>query len=349
MTRFSARRAVFTVSKDANPEWRPEDVADNRIRYMTGQWERTDDEYVHFQGYAEFKNKMGSRRAIQDALGFKGYCEIANGSAEQCIEYVSKTDAEGKGNRMEGTEPFVMGVRACPAGSGSKRTDLDEIRGLLDSGSSIKDIQRAHFGTWCRNYKSFQLYKDGIDEDAVPDFRPVDVQVFWGESGASKSRRAMEKALQDHGSYYRPVINAQGQLWFNKYEGQKVLIIDDFYGAIKFSFMLRLLDGYKLEIERKGNTAWAQWDAIYLTSNTHPREWWSSYQSIPDESRLGFIRRITKIEHMLRKGALKRKAGEWVTQTEVTLEDDTFVETEEPAAKRWKAIGLFGYSSAGVS
>jgi len=45
----------------------------------------------------------------------------------------------------------------------------------------------------------------------------------------------------------------EGQLWFDCYENQEVLLLDDFYGNIRYSYMLNLLDRYTIRLPVKGS------------------------------------------------------------------------------------------------
>lgn len=66
------------------------------------------------------------------------------------------------------------------------------------------------------------------------------------------------------------------------------MIIDDFYGWIKYSTLLRLLDRYPMRVEYKGGQANFLAKTIIFTSNRHPSEWYKM-----DNSAL--MRRITEI------------------------------------------------------
>ena len=52
------------------------------------------------------------------------------------------------------------------------------------------------------------------------------------------------------------------------------MVLDDFYGWIKFDEMLRLLDRYPLLVETKGGTTHFTSRFIHITSNKHPSSWY---------------------------------------------------------------------------
>lgn len=81
-------------------------------------------------------------------------------------------------------------------------------------------------------------------------------------------------------------------LWFDGYDGQSVLIIDDFSGWIKYRFLLRLLDGYQVRLEVKGSHTWAAWTEVYITSNVPPEGWYE--RGAPPE----LLRRLDEIVYV---------------------------------------------------
>jgi hypothetical protein len=71
---------------------------------------------------------------------------------------------------------------------------------------------------------------------------------------------------------------------FNGYDGEKVLLIDDFNGWIKYT--LRILDGYPLRLNIKNGVTWARFDRVYITSNAKPANFYKR------EIKKNFKRRI---------------------------------------------------------
>ena len=67
--------------------------------------------------------------------------------------------------------------------------------------------------------------------------KPV-IKIFWGATGTGKTR----KAYQIDPNLYKVPIHEGQTTWFDGYEGQETILLDEFYGGIKYSFMLRLFD-----------------------------------------------------------------------------------------------------------
>ena len=66
------------------------------------------------------------------------------------------------------------------------------------------------------------------------------VEVYWGVSGGGKSHKAM---TENPDAYV--LDRCDGTLFFDGYDGQKVLIIEEFDGWINFEVLKRILDKWK--------------------------------------------------------------------------------------------------------
>ena len=90
------------------------------------------------------------------------------------------------------------------------------------------------------------------------------VYLLWGTSGAGKTRYV-------HDMWGEEVYTLAGQkpLWFDGYDGQKVLLIDEFEGVEEFgrSNLLKCLDIYPYYAPVKGGFVCAQWEKVYITGN----------------------------------------------------------------------------------
>lgn len=113
--------------------------------------------------------------------------------------------------------------------------------------------------------------------------------VFYGESGAGKSRAAYDLA-QKNGSYY---YKTRGD-WWDNYTGQETIIVDDFYGWIRLDEFLRICDRYPLQVPIKGGFVEFLGKHIIFTSNKEPLEWYST-DILSGELRNAFLRRLDKI------------------------------------------------------
>lgn len=150
------------------------------------------------------------------------------------------------------------------------RTD---IRRTLASVSSYEELVLEHpdCAAKCRNVALdyFRLRRRGNHRGTAP-------KVLWiyGATGTGKSRLAVEFSKKIAGDDY--FIHAPGNLkWWDGYEGQQVVIVDDFRRSHLreiggFSYLLRILDRYDCEVEVKGSTRCAEWECVIITCPRDP-------------------------------------------------------------------------------
>lgn len=245
------------------------------MRYIIYQLEAGS--HLHVQGYVQFKKqyRLGTAQA---KIHPTAHMEVARGSPSQNVKYCSKHDETYCAGPWSYGEVQVQG----------QRNDLMEVCEEIKSGVSLCDIAESHSETYVRNYRGLQQL--ALRTSKSPKWRNVITTVIWGRTGTGKTRTAFESCDDP---YF--VLLCDNAKWWDGYEGQETVIFDDFYGQVKPDFMLRLLDGYPCQLSIKGSFTWAKWTRVYITSNSHPCDW---YPSIPQEARDAIMRRISEVIHM---------------------------------------------------
>lgn len=115
------------------------------------------------------------------------------------------------------------------------------------------------------------------EEEMRQKHRKMLVTVIYGTGGLGKSRWAREEAKKniEDGRIYT-LMNPQGHtVWWDGYDGQQALLMDDFNGYLLPHHLFRILDIYALQIPVKGGHSWANWNYVYITANKPPSEWYS--------------------------------------------------------------------------
>lgn len=226
----------------------------------------------HLQMYLETSGKM-SLSSMKKIPGLsRAHLEKANGSLEQNRAYCTKEDRE----------PFVEGI---PMKQG-KRSDLVEIQDLLDSGVTCDEIADSHFSKWVVYRKSFIAYA----ARSIPDRSwKTHVSVLWGTTGTGKTRFVHDQIMDS--TFWQP----GDYKWFDGYNGQDIVLFDDYRGEYDLPMLLRLLDRYPLSLPVKGGfTKWCP-KKIYITSNQKPMFW---YPEAPMVSVNAMLRRVDYIEEV---------------------------------------------------
>lgn len=151
------------------------------------------------------------------------------------------------------------------------RNDIAGMYAMVRAGKRERDIAEDMPLVHGKYFRAHDRYRALVDRDETKEFRIVEVNVLWGEAGTGKTR----KAVEDSDDYYILNAPAGNQLWWDGYQGESTLIIDDFYGWVKYSTLLRILDGYQLRLAVKGSFTYAKWTTVYITSNKHWKDWYA--------------------------------------------------------------------------
>jgi len=268
MTSCRALAWCFTLNNPSKEEL-DLPLAWEGTKYLVFQLEEGDSGTPHIQGYVSFTKRCSL--STLKALFPRAHWEVAKGSADQNKKYCTKEP------RLAG--PFEMGKAPAPG----KRNDLDEVKASLDGGMSILDLTDQYFASCAKNLRFFERYKM---LHTPPRCEKTKCRVLWGPTGTGKSHTAN---TEYPGAYWKCHGN-----WWDGYCGQETVVIDEFYGWLSYSFMLRLLDKYPLIVETKGGHVSFTSAMVVITSNKHPKDWYDPITCpyAPLERRLESITQI---------------------------------------------------------
>lgn len=235
----------------------------------------------HLQGYVEYSDKVVLSTS-QRRLGLGSIRHDArNGTAIQASDYCKKDDN------------FVEHGELSPPEQG-KRNDLLIFKKAVMDGefTTWRDIMMddrfinviANKRTWAREI--WDIYQ----ADNVPTKRNICTTVYWGATGTGKTH----KVMTENQNVFSWNANAMRGSWTG-YDGQKTLLIDEFYGQVKVSDMLKILDGWKNQVHVNYSYTYLNFDKIFITSNKHPEDWYSGWENIPVEVKKAFFDRLGEI------------------------------------------------------
>lgn len=263
---------VFTIN---NPVAPPVFNAD-KVEYAVYQKEVGESGTPHYQGYVEFKDKIKRSNASKQIP--HAYLAPREGSQQQARDYCMSTGAHANKPRLEG--PFEFGIFK-PTSQG-QRNDLLVLReDLLAKTLTPQEIVDKHFVSYMKYKNNIQWYKNTY----LPERRnwPMEITLYIGPKGTGKSR-----ACND--AYPDAFWKNKGK-WWDGYNNQETVIMDDYYGWLPFDDLFRLLDRYPLWIEQKGSSIPFLSKRILLTSNRPPWKWYNN----PNCDMPALFRRINKV------------------------------------------------------
>ncbi len=256
-----SRNWVFT---DNNPEQDEPEWPDH-VKYAIWQKERGVNGTEHLQGYVELKNS--SPIATLKAILPRAHWEIRRGSQQQAMDYASKEDT-----RIGG--PWTFGILTVNAQG--TRNDLLALKQALDEGTSMKQIAQDHFVTMNKAHKWAYLYRSLTmgERDWI-----TRVYILIGPSGCGKTTFCKRNCKD---AYWKLQHSGNNE-WWDGYDGQRDVVLDEFYGWIKWNTLLRLIDASPLRVEIKGGSTQFLARRLFITSNRDIDAW---YPNIVDKSAL---------------------------------------------------------------
>lgn len=235
----------------------------------------------HIQGYLESLRslKPGSVKLLLGRAD--AHLEIRKGSRAQARDYCRKIDSRVSG-------PWEYGLWR-EAGQG-RRTDVAELKDVIDSTGSILACFEHDFGATVRMHRGLEKYLTLTQQAARAQYRTLTVIWIWGPTRTGKTRHVYESSSA--GNVYPLTIREP--LWFDGYENQETLLLDDFCDSkLPLHQLLVLLDGHPTTVQVKGGMTWAGWTKVFITTNRHPNEFYPG--GTPERNAL--TARISKIGH----------------------------------------------------
>ncbi len=317
------RKWCFTVNADAiGFNARLEQVYtqhDNVINYICGQLERATTGQIHFQGYCQLKRTQ-RLSWMQNNVNLGAHYEPQRGTNIQARDYCHKEETQHDNFKEFGT--FCEGQ--------GKRTDLVSFRDAILSGSKKIDLLDTHLPEMARYPKFYSMVRALKRPTRTSD---LIVRLNYGATGLGKSRFAYDNYSED--LYVIPITSST--LWFDGYDLQSTVLLDDFAGAaskVSLNYTLRLLDRYPQQIPVKGAFTWWMPNLIIITTNIHPRNWYKW------EGREGqykaLLRRITEVWwYRLGTGPLRligEDRGDFDTQSMLNINDRLISANREEAS-----------------
>jgi len=240
---------------------------DDIIRYVCfGQETCPKTKRKHQQGWIQFVNKKTLGGVKRIFASRQIHLEPCYGSESENDKYCQKD------NRYTCLGQYVLQ---------GQRTDLEDIKKRLDNQDSMYSISNAHFGDFLRYHSGLYKYAQLVAKERTKKFRNVEVIFYSGKTGTGKTITAMREATFK--------IEGDSLDWWDGYENDKIICIDEYSNQIPVTRLLNILDGYQLRLPIKGGFTYANWNKIYVTTNLTKEE---LHPFAKDEHQRALIRRI---------------------------------------------------------
>jgi hypothetical protein len=262
-----------------------EDIKLWDVQYLVFQEEIGEQGTPHLQGFVQFhkRKQLSGLKKLNKRISWRPMFKDSTPQANR--KYCTKEDTRAG-------QMFEKGTMVTQGQS----TDLKEYTDSILSGMDEMSIIENHLNNYCKYPRVYDRLKKIRDKASTKDWRTLEVIVRYGPAGAGKTRHVVES----YDSVYK-LTEQNGKIWFDGYEGEDVLLIDDFYGWIPYNVLLSILDGYQLRLEFKGGYTYARWTKVFITSNNHPSTWY-------DRDTQALDRRIKQIQFIEKNSGVNKNA-----------------------------------------
>jgi len=286
MSRF--RHYVFTLNNytPENVESINTLVARGKAKHLCYQPEIGEQGTKHLQGAISFadaisllqaKARIGGEPHLEPAKDYPAACTY-------CRKEATRDPAAGFAFTEHGQAPKGQG----------NRSDWDAIKDACKAGATLEELVELDAGLFGRHSNGV-LKMQSIYKKPRASTDPPTVLWFWGPTGSGKSRAA-------HDTYPDAYYKMPGNKWWDGYEQQDCVIVDDYRRDFcTFSELLRLLDRYPHRVEMKGASVQFKSTTIIITTPKDPRSTWEG-RSEEDLEQL--LRRITEVREFKAPGPI---------------------------------------------
>ena len=240
------------------------------------------------------------------------HIDRANGTVQDNRAYIRKegkwADTNKSETRVEGT---FKEFGELPDEASEKSPKYAKLLQCVKEGMSNKEILAID--------PSFAFHLEHIDklrqdiqfEKYLTENRFIKVHYLWGDSGTGKTRSIFEKhpAEEICRITHYP---ARGNVQFDAYKGQSVLVFEEFHSEIPISMMLNLLDIYPLMLPARYHDRIACYLTVYITSNIPLEAQYKDIHKDKLETWKAFLRRIHTVTEFRKDGTIREVPHEKV-------------------------------------
>ena len=227
------------------------------------------------------------------------HIENAHGTSVENRDYIAKAgkweNDEKHGTKIDGTFEEWGDL---PRERQGARSDLEDIFMMLQCGASNAEIAAAYPDHYMRMDTNIERIRQKLKATENRDkWRDLETIYICGETGVGKTRYVMDKygysdvyAVND---YKHP---------FDGYNGEFVILFDEYNSGISIQKMNNYLDGYPLSLPARYSNKVACYERVFIISNLDLREQYRHEQDSQSDVWNAFVRRIHKVLHFLPDG-----------------------------------------------
>lgn len=252
----------------------------------------------HTHVYLVFENAV-MFSTIQKRF-YGAHIEPAKGTNQQNRDYVRKegkwADSEKEDTNLP--ETFEESGELPPDPERQQKYSEAVLTMLQDGATNAEIIQE--LPTAINHLPNIDRARQTLlEEKFKAKWRTLEVYYIWGKTGVGKTRSVMEQ--YGYENVYRVTNYAHP---FDQYQGQDVILFDEFRSSLPLSDMLTYLDGYPVMLPCRYADKVACFTKVYVVSNLDFDEQYPILQLEQPASWAAFRRRFKDIVQKLPDGPL---------------------------------------------
>ncbi len=220
------------------------------------------------------------------------HIETAHGSSAENRDYIRKEGKYLDSDKKDTNIPETFeewGI--LPQDKATKNESVSEqVLEMVKNGCSNVDIITT-FPSYCTKVNHLNTLRQEILNDKYSkEDRNITVTYIFGDTGSGKTRFVMNS--YDYIDIYK-VSNYEHP--FDSYNGQKVLLLDEFRSGFPISDLLQYLDRYPCRLPARYTDKVACYTEVYIISNEDLSEQYINIQNDKPESYQALLRRMNKV------------------------------------------------------
>lgn len=259
----------------------------------------------HLQCYVEFKHSVRAstlRRALpglhyENRQGTPkvaaGYCKKGTDAPEIDVDpEFPEQQGVGWDHFFDHPSPTWRGAEFGEISVQGNRSDLNTlVQQVINSETTVLNILEHNPIAYHQYGRTLLALQDVVDNRTRRNWMTRGIWLA-GPTGSGKTRYVWDN--HPHDDIY--VYNANDRGWWDTYQGQSVVLIDDFRGSLSFSDLLRMVDRYPYSVPRRGRQP-TQFLAriVYITSPLLPHQ---VYHNLAQHDSLEQLYRRFRVEMM---------------------------------------------------
>ncbi len=194
---------------------------------------------------------------------YGAHIDKANGTSQECRDYIRKEGKYFDSSKKETnlSETFEEWGK-MPIERQKSQKQMEAIMEMIKDGATDAEILGVFAFAFTKLSHIEKARQTWLEAKYRNEWRTLEITYIHGKTRTGKTRYVMEK--YGYSNVYK-VTNYQHP--FDGYNGEDVLLLDEFRSSIPFSELLQILDGYPCKLAARYADKVACFTKVYIVTN----------------------------------------------------------------------------------